>query len=431
MLTNSVFARHELEIHSEQSAILKRWDSAYPSVQSKKASGLASIVDKLAAQGARSFHSLKSSRWHWDENAKKLFILIKEKDGVFRLVRIDCLVGAGGYGTVYKVKSMFDQEDLALKVSVSREGYLENNALKEELRIYEQLYPQQPMGAHHTGIQMNCLQILLSLPKFLWQANFRHIQLFPHLPGTTKRRKCFGIVMPFYPFGVIEDKFKLTQFPTGTSELLLRKQIEGIYQILLGQARFESHNMAHLDISIRNCFLATSDTAEHLQIDLCDLGGVVDFSGEIRRFIIRRIYTYKDEFEKIEEYQKDGKRRLLIPYIIKNATFQSALAIYWFLSKGSTLPYHLFPMNEWSTGDPKTLRSFSKDHDWLHKMFDPDMKKRPSPKQALLNFHEYISLAYGKTSPGYQKYNDEVQKLTSQNDLDKLTGLLSEKKADL
>lgn len=429
---NSVFAKHELEILSERDRILKNWDGAYPTQESKRfttviegvvqnvAVASEEIVYKLATQGARTFHCLKTNRWAWDKTAKKLFILIKEKDGVFHLIRIDQHIKSGNYGSVYKVRSIFDKTDLALKVSVGGRDNLENADLERELHVYQQLYPQKPMGTHHTGIQMNCLQVLLKLPKFTW-GPFRHVQLTLPLASTGKREKCLGFVMPLYPFETLTDKFNLSQFPIGSDEVFLKKKIECIYQILLGQARFESQKMAHLDLSPYNCFFATEDSASEIQMDLCDLGGVVDFSGAIRPFLIRRIFAYKDEFENIEKYQ--GDREKLIPLIIKNATFQSALMIYMFLSNKWCFPYSFVGIGDGRTGDQKSLpKSVGENLDWLLQVFDPDLKKRPTPRQALLNFHEYVlSLAKdGKIPPEYEKYNAEVQALCqiSSNDID-------------
>lgn len=387
----SVSAQHERAILSQRDEILRKWNEACPTPESKKEAALSEmVVTKLAMKGARAFALSKTNRWTWDPTCKKLILIIREKDGTLHLIRIDDWFGAGNYGIVYRAKSIFDKKALALKVSLDECETLEKDVLKEELRIYQKIYPDQPMGSHLTGLQRNCLQVLLTLPKFSGNV------LSPRLKSTGKRELSLGFVMPFYHFGTLHTQFKF--FTTANTQ----HKSASIYHILLGQAYLQNQNMAHLDLFPTNCFRIEEG------IDLGDLGGVIDFGGEkIRGFPLRTQFAYLAEYTKLRNEQDKEK---LASLIIKNATLQSALLIHMLFKGQVCYPYSL---KEFWTGVrviyvPDTIDPEIKKIDWLFKMLDPDTKKRPSPKEALLDFHH----SRRDLDPLlYAKFNQEVNQL--------------------
>ncbi|HSX03578.1 MAG TPA: hypothetical protein VLG76_02490 [Rhabdochlamydiaceae bacterium] len=351
------------------------------------------------------------AHYHETQNKKIFVIVLKEQNGL-RIVYIEKYIASGGFATVFKVKSVLDRMDLALKVANSNEKA--HQKLDKEFENYAQLYGNLPAGSHITGLQMNCYRKLSDLPLKVDKTGAIRII---HPPDLT----C-GLLMPFYCFGSLysfikrQSALNLTQLNKGWKE-------DGCYQLILGACHLETEGKVNVDTCLVNTFVTERNEQGFLQFDLGDLEGIISFKTYKKNKL-----TYHSKFIRFSElilmqeclddcalFEK--KMENVAP---KAAAFSLTVVLFALLTQQLTIPFQVKEVMGSSYPDcakrkPMELwDGLEKENKKLASLFESilfsESAHRRTPKRLLKRFHAVMEVQNPELHKKYdQQVKDQLQ----------------------
>ncbi|HSX03580.1 MAG TPA: hypothetical protein VLG76_02500 [Rhabdochlamydiaceae bacterium] len=395
---------------------LRRFYSVYStSAEVRKAVGeISTVVGPVIRAGVRKFYrsslSEYNSQVHYHvieiQKVKKLVILLNEENGS-RLICIENYIEEGSIAHVFKVKSVLDRMDLALKVAKSND--VARRRIDKEFEIYKQLFGNLPPGAHITGLQMNCYGKLDDLPL---TAKGR-IAIVDDLNLTC------GLLLPFYCFGDLFS-FVTNRTALNLKQLKMGWKENGCYQLLMGAGYLEEQGKVQVDTCLENTFVTESHEEGFLQFDLCDLEGIISFKTyrESRSPIHHRASISLAEFTLMTDCLADSElfKQHMEKVAPKAAAFSLTTVLFGLLTQRAFNPLEQNEKSLYLDLAKEKPRDrwvgLEKENKELASLFESTLFKeysfRYTPKQLLERFHELMKVQNPQL---YQKYDQQVKAL--------------------
>ncbi|HSX03581.1 MAG TPA: hypothetical protein VLG76_02505 [Rhabdochlamydiaceae bacterium] len=393
---------------------LKRFYRAYPdSAEAKKALGvIADLMESVIRVAVGKFYASSLPEYnrqlhYYFIRKKTLAIVLKEQNGL-RVVCLERYLGDGSTAVVFKVKSVLDRMDLALKVAWPNDRA--QQWINREFETYTQLYGNLPPGAHITGLQMNCYRKLDGLP----------LKVEGEKATIDRQNLTCGLLLPLYSFGSLYSFVLKNEAALNIHHLKNEWREDGCYQLLLGASHLETQGKVNTDTCILNTFVTEGNERGFLQYDLGDLESVISFKTYQKSFpIFHSNFVRLSEINLMIDCLKDPKlfEQHMEKVAPKAAAFSLTTVLLEVLTHQLTLAFYLksngrslYPdlargktITPWDRleRDNKELASL-----FEHALFDPN--DRYTPKHLLEKFHSIMELQNPEL---HQKYDQRVKAL--------------------